>query len=327
MKKIIKNLLSFAVVALVFGMASCSEWTDPEQTIIQDLVNSNQPKDETYWANLRAYKKSDHAIAFGWFGAWNGGTTKTSGALRSIPDSMDIVSIWSRESMFNLTDKQKEDLKYVQEVKGTRVTFTKFFHKYLDFVPDCGFQEGVVNEENIKYCARAMADTIFKYNYDGIDLDQEAANGDVFRNADAMAIFLKELRQLIGPDKLIMVDGWVNRLNAEGAQYVDYAIAQAYTCFSYNDLQNRYSSIKSFFRPEQFIVTENFEDFWHTGGPNFKDKEGNQMPSVLGMALWNPDEGRKGGFGTYHMEYEFVHNPDYKFMRRGIQLQNPAQIQ
>lgn len=326
MKKIIKNLLSVAVLAMAFGAVACSDWTDPEHEIIQDMVKPNANKDAKYWANLRAYKKSDHAIAFGWFGFWNGGTSKSSTSLKNIPDSMDIVSIWSRESMFNLTDKQKADLKYVQEVKGTRVTFTKFFHKYLDFVPDCGFKEGVLDTANIQYCAKAMADSIFKYNYDGIDLDQEASYGDVFRKADAMTIFLSELRRLIGPEKLIMVDGWVDRLDSAGAQYVDYAIAQAYTCFSAGSLQGRYNRVEHLYKPEQFVVTENFESFWKNGGVTFTDTEGNKMPSSLGMAAWNPEQGRKGGFGTYHMEYEFVHNPDYKYMRRGIQIQNPAKV-
>jgi hypothetical protein len=46
------------------------------------------------------------------------------------------------------------------------------------------------------------------------------------------------------------------------------------------------------------------------------------MPSLLGMAYWNPDEGRKGGTGTFHMEYEFA--TDYKYLRQAIQIMNPA---
>ncbi len=326
MKKIVKSLCFAAVAAIALGSASCSDWTDPEQEVIQDMVHPNINKDEKYWADLRAYKNSDHAVAFGWFGFWDGGTTKTSTALSNVPDSMDIVSIWSREAMFNLTDKQKKDMAYVQKVKGTKVTFTKFFHKYLDFVPDCGFKEGVIDEANIKYCAKAMADSIHKYNYDGIDLDQEASSGDVFFKAEAMHIFLKELRCLIGSDKLILVDGYVNRLDASCAQYVDYAVAQAYATTSYMSLQSRYDAIAKNFKPEQFIVTENFESYWENGGVTYTDENGNRLPSALGMAAWNPTQGRKGGFGTYHMEYEFVHNPDYKFLRQGIQIQNPAKI-
>lgn len=319
MKHIIKKCLSAAFVGLAVCSVACSDWNEPETKIIQNLVEPNIEKDETYWENLRAYKKSDHAIAFGWFGFWNGGTTKTSGALRNCPDSMDIISIWG--SKYNLTEKMIEDLRYVQRVKGTRVTFTCFFHKINNFLPGCGWEETV---ENIPRLARAMADTIAKYGYDGIDLDQESSAGEIFYKAENMTIFLKELRQLIGPKKLILVDGHVSRLNLEGASYVDYAIAQAYNTTLYSQLQKRYDGCDHLFRPEQFIVTENFEDHWKKGGVTYTDEESNKMPSMLGMAKWNPTQGRKGGMGSYHMEYECAHDPDYKFMRQAIQIQNPA---
>lgn len=320
MKQIIKNIFSGALVAASVLSVACSEWNEPEIKVIQSLTEPNIEKDETYWKNLRAYKKSDHAIAFGWFGFWNGGTTKTSGALRNAPDSMDIISIWG-PSKYGLSEKQIEDLRYVQQVKGTRVTFTNFFHKINNFLPGCGWEETV---ENIPRLARAMADTIAKYGYDGIDLDQESNFTDIFYKPENMLVFLKELRQLIGPDKLILVDGHIDRLNAECAKYVDYAIAQAYGTNNQARLQTRYDKIDHMFRPEQFIVTENFEAYWEDGGYPYTDESGNKIPSLFGMALWNPTQGRKGGMGAYHMEYECAHDPDYKFMRQAIQLQNPA---
>ena len=50
------------------------------------------------------------------------------------------------------------------------------------------------------------------------------------------------------------------------------------------------------------------------------------MPSLLGMARWQPADGsgKKGGVGTYHMEYEYALDPEYKYMRQAIQIMNPA---
>lgn len=91
-------------IGLVFGlglfMQACDDWTMPEANIIQNLDGT--PKSEEYYRKLRAYKKTDHQIAFGWFGFWNGGTsTSARGSLRSAPDSMDIISIWGDK--YNLT--------------------------------------------------------------------------------------------------------------------------------------------------------------------------------------------------------------------------------
>ena len=63
-----KNILK--TIGLVFGlglfMQACDDWTMPEANIIQNLDGT--PKSEEYYRKLRAYKKTDHQIAFGWFG-------------------------------------------------------------------------------------------------------------------------------------------------------------------------------------------------------------------------------------------------------------------
>lgn len=318
MKNIIKS------VGLCLGLSvclqACDDWTIPENEVIQNLEGT--PKSEEYYENLRAYKKSDHQIAFGWFGFWNGGTgTSARGSLRSVPDSVDIISIWGQK--YDLSQAHIDDMRYVQEKYGTRVTFTVFSHNMtnLFMTNDCPFPN---EPEYIPDAAKALADSIFKYGYDGIDFDHECGYGDLFRNADNMTTLLREMRKNLGPDKLIMVDGILDIITEEGWSYVDYAISQAYNTYGPRDLQNRYNKIKKYVAPERFIVTENFEANWENGGVTYTDADKNRMPSLLGMATWVPDEGRKGGCGTYHMEYEYAHNPEYKYLRQAIQIMNPA---
>lgn len=311
MKHIIKKLVSATIVGTAVFSIACSDWTEPEIKVIQDLTKPNIEKDETYWENLRAYKKSDHAIAFGWFGFWNGGTTKTSGALRNCPDSMDIIAIWGNErTKFNLTQAQIEDMRYVQQVKGTKVVFTIFSH-FVEF----GFPE---TDQGIEDYANALCDSVYKYGYDGLDLDHEPYVGGenaYFRDRVQMTKFVKALGKRLGPKsgsgKLLLVDGELWEITAEAAPYFDYAVAQAYGSGA-SSLQSRYDRIENNWEPEQFVVTENFEAYWKTGG------------RLLEQAVWNPRQGRKGGVGTYHMEYECAHDPDYKFLRQAIQIQNPA---
>lgn len=171
-----------------------------------------------------------------------------------------------------------------------------------------------------------MSDSIFKYGYDGIDFDHECSSGDLFYNATNMTTLLREMRKNLGPDKLIMVDGHLNYITEEGWTYANYGVSQAYNTTTPSKLQSRYDGISKFVNPERFIVTENFESYWKAGGVTYTDEEGNKIPSLLGMAGWQPKgiEGRKGGVGAYHMEYEYAHNPEYKFMRQAIQLMNPA---
>lgn len=322
MNFIMKNIIKS--VSLCLGLAAClqacNDWTIPENKTIQNLEGT--PKSEEYYENLRAYKKSDHQIAFGWFGFWNGGTgTSARGSLRSIPDSVDIVSIWGEK--YNLSQAHIDDMRYVQEKYGTRVTFTLFSHNMSNLFKggECPFPN---EPEYIPDAAKALADSIFKYGYDGIDFDHECGYGDLFRDKDNMTTLLREMRKNLGPHKLIMVDGILDIITEEGWSYVDYAIAQAYNSYGPRDLQTRYDKIKKYVSPERFIVTENFEAHWENGGVTYTDVDKNRMPSLLGMATWMPNEGRKGGCGTYHMEYEYAHNPEYKYLRQAIQIMNPA---
>lgn len=308
MKKIF--IILFAAF-LATNFFSCDDWTDMDAKNFEP-----KPLGEEYYAALREYKKSDHALSFGWFGSWsNQGAASLYYSLKSIPDSVDIVSIWGPYG--SLTDYQKEDLKYVQEVLGTRVVFTVFSHNMANLP---GKFENIA--ANIPAAAQAIADTIHKYGYDGIDFDHECSGSDLFYDKDNMTALLKETRQRIGTDKIIMVDGFVHLITEEGWKHANYAVAQAYATGSPTRLQERFDRVKQYIGSNRFIVTENFESYAANGGGNFKDPERGTIPSLLGMAYWNPDEGRKGGIGSFHMEYEYSRN--YKYLRQAIQIMNPA---
>ena len=149
MKKIVNILIAVFITMNFFG---CDDWTEMENKTFEPA-----PLPDEYYAALREYKKSDHALAFGWFGSWsNQGSSSLYYSLKGIPDSVDIVSIWGPYG--SLTDYQKEDLKYVQEVLGTRVVFTVFSHNMANLP---GKFENIA--ENIPAAAQAIADTIHKY--------------------------------------------------------------------------------------------------------------------------------------------------------------------
>ena len=314
MKKIINRIIGLFVLAM--AVIACD--TEIENIPIQIPVE----KDNQYYENLRAYKRSDHQLAFGWFGGWKASGTSPSKYLRNIPDSVDMVSIWG--TWHSLTPEQIEDLRYVQEVYGTRVTFTIFSHNMSNFPGN--FEN---KAENIPAVEKAVADSIFKYGYDGVDFDHECSGSDLFYNKDNMTTLLREMRKNLGEDKLICVDGYVEYITEEGWKYADYAIAQAYGTSSSSSLQNRLNKVNAALAPEKFIVTENFESYWATGGINYSDPELGTIPSLLGMARWQPTRDgevrRKGGVGTYHMEFEYNHTDvEYKYLREAIQIMNPA---
>ena len=114
MKRNIKAIC-LALLALA-GMSSCSDWTDTEIKDPTDLTTTN--RDAAYYQRLKAYKASDHAVAFGWFGNWTGNGAKLENCLMGLPDSVDFVSIWG--NFKNISQDQKDDLRQVQQLKGTK---------------------------------------------------------------------------------------------------------------------------------------------------------------------------------------------------------------
>lgn len=70
---------------------------------------------DEYYAALRAYKQTDHQVAFGWFGGWSGEGAYMKSSLAGIPDSVDIVSIWGNWS--NITEAQKKICNFANKLK------------------------------------------------------------------------------------------------------------------------------------------------------------------------------------------------------------------
>jgi hypothetical protein len=324
-----KRILLFAGCLVALG--SCSDWTEIERTVV-DTPEQLSVKDHNYYDNLRAYKRSSHEFYFGWFGGWNPDSPSKRGSLSSVPDSVDIISIWGLVNSATITPKQREELALVQGTYGTKVTATILLGWIGKGLPDRTWPDS--RDEALREYARALAEDIISCGFNGLDIDFEPTVGGVDDVRDCptgaeFTLFVEELGKYFGPrsgsDRMLIVDGELEYVPAEAAGYFDYAVSQAYYEKAPSEYQSRYNDVRSIFKPGQFIVTEDFERHWNTGGTtNYNDPVRGNIPSLLGMAYWQPEQGRKGGCGSYHMEYEYGHDPDYKYLRQAIQIMNPA---
>lgn len=369
MKSIFKTILfsAFAVASLT----ACSDATETEIKNPADLTHNN--KTEAYYEQLRAYKKTDHPVAFGWFGQWSGKGASLENSLAGLPDSVDMVSIWGNWN--NPSEEQLKDLRFVQEKKGTKamicflvlnigdqltpeqpkegpdskLSWTEWRHKTW------GWGSSLESKiEAAKKYATAICDIIDKYGYDGFDMDAEPHYTHYGVNhpyemweTDPKIIkaFVETLAKRLGPasgtDKLLVVDGEPNAIDAKYAKYFNYFILQTYSdgfnVHGFDFLQNRFNTQYNHFQNElsaeeiakKIIVCENYERFASTGGFFFNLPTKERVPSLKAFALWNPMLNgityRKGGVGTFHMEYEY--NVDGKFypsLRQAIQIMNPS---
>lgn len=268
--------LIYIVCVTIGSMAfiQCDDWTEMENKFDEPY---NIHGDDYYEA-LRAYKKSDHSITFGWFSGWTGLGDNMNNMLRGIPDSMDVVSLWG--GAFNLNSGQVEDLREVREVKGTKILYCQHImdigrsmtpsyveNDYIvDGVQYASYEEAMAAywgwygnygdtsaagiEKAIRKYARVITDSINKYEYDGFDIDYEpnyGYGGNISSYPDRMHILLDELSKELGPKsgtgRILMVDGEPQTLNAESGPLLNYYTIQAYYSRGDNDLDNRFGKL------------------------------------------------------------------------------------
>jgi hypothetical protein len=344
------RLLNFLFLILaVIVLVNCDN--DVEALEIQKLKTYN----EQYYANLRAYKESDHCLSFTWYAAYSplegveGYKDPASWGERIIglPDSLDICSLWMGIPSNNPQNEDYAPMAYAdmwhaKKNLGTRFvapTITRMNHTIK--LKDGTEYDLSANhtDEGIEIYGQYLIDQVFDSGIDGIDLDYEP-EGD-WLQGDRFTKLVQYIGNYFGlkgqyPDKLLIVDFYSSVPAKETEPYVNYYIRQAYTQgftdHSAQRLQSYYNAV-NWAAPEKFIVTENFGSWYENGGSPFTEVDGNtlttdgsRMYSLEGMARWNPTQGKKAGFGCFYIDRDYFSKtgiPYYNF-RRCIQIANPA---
>ncbi|MCD8312721.1 MAG: glycoside hydrolase family 18 [Bacteroidales bacterium] len=267
-------ILIFAVCAVVAFSCTKTEALNYEPNGIEGSSHA-----QVYYDNLKEYKASDHSICFGWFSDWTGVGTQMTAQLMGMPDSIDVVSMWG--NCFNLSEEKKEDLRKVQEIKGTKVMLCFIIDNVgIQVTPSEVSSDYTVNgktydsyeeamaaywgwygnygedtsdeamEKAIRKYADAILDSIAVYNYDGFDFDLEpnyGSPGNIASYPDRIGIFLDEMSKVCGPasgtGKLLCVDGQPYSINPEDGKLLDYFIIQAYGDGSYSSTDSRMNTL------------------------------------------------------------------------------------
>lgn len=326
--KIMKYIMPLLLIACMF--ASCD--TDEENaTVVAPTTYGPQ-----YYKNLRDYKKSDHSIAWGWFADY---TQSTSLATRflGLPDSLDICSLWggipSDDSTHVDTHYLPEvyrEMKYVQEVKGTRLVVPTIIR--IRTRPE--FYDSIWVKQNdpqaaMRAYAQDLLRPIFENGLDGIDMDYEP-EGDPLSGGN-LDYFVEYVGQFVGPmaspdSTFTYPDGFTIKGNPNMLLCIDYygsapsgntnKFTNWYVNQTYGGSPGRvpFSGCPT----EKVVYTENVGDNWKAA----------ECGQLLNYARYQPSTGRKGGFGAFFMHRDYINTgygcSNYANMRHGIQIQNPA---
>lgn len=332
------------VVKDIYSKRDSLKWAEEDAKRAQNIKDSIAQAEENariyalYIEDLKAYKKSKHHIMFGWFNSWNPLAPGEYSQLNLIPDSLDIISIWG--GGFNLNEEKKSQLAEVQS-KGTKVVLGWIIENIGDqIVWDKSFWPNE-KEEAVKAYAQAIVDTINKYNYDGFDIDYEPSYASPFKpgnhcgdwksnegwsvskpliscdknsNKELENLFFKTMRELLGPDKILNINGSIDWLDPEAAQYFNYFVVQSYNG-SYSgwtgSVMNRLSSAGV--KKDRIIYTETFQN--NTSNRKYFMRYADYV--VTGL------NGEAAGIGAFHINEDAFDNSNYKYVREAISKMNP----
>ncbi|MRG48318.1 hypothetical protein GFS24_24595 [Chitinophaga sp. SYP-B3965] len=337
------KLFYLSLLCLAGLMTACEKQNTPEALQIEvPRAYSAQ-----YYANLRAYKKTDHQVFYGWFAAYGNKEGVTADYKQSpsygehiagLPDSLDFCSLWSGvpslrkgDSLSTYNPIAYSEMRYAMEVKGIKMLLPEItrMQKYAWLTLD---------DAGIKKYGDYLIKMVMDNDVDGLDLDYEP-EGD-WLTGDKFLQLVVYIGQYLGPkssnpDKYLVIDYYTQIPPAAVEPYINFLVNQSYTqgttSSSATFLQGRYNSV-SWCPPKKFIVTENFGEWWENGGSPFTEANGNtltkaglQMYSLEGFTRWNPTQGKKGGFGAFYFDRDYNNSAGpYSTVRSCIQIANPA---
>lgn len=344
----------FGLLAATMLMSAAFVSCDTEEENIEVQVPNTY--DEQYYANIRAYKKTDHCVFFGYYAqwaqaegveGWKENPASWGERIIGLPDSLDIVNLWmgvpsNDPNSPDYSPIAYQDMKFAQEKLGTRFVAhadaSNYRHKFtLDGVEYDMTTQGH-GEEILRAFARYWVDRVITHELDGVDWDYEgwAAND--------LAIVIEECGKYFGPKgqdptKLLVVDYHTSIPPAAIEPYIDYVFNQLYdqvsqTDFTAANIQSIYDRVSSWLPASKYIPGESSgKDYYVNGGRAFTEANGNttsayggRMHSIEGFARWNPTQGKKGGFGVFYFGRDYYVNSAWPYMniRRAIQQANPA---
>lgn len=240
------------------------------------------------------------------------------------------------------------DLEYCQKVKGTRFVMhadASHYGQEFDLIDEATGEKKhwVVdggNRESIEAYAKLVVDIVNTHGLDGVDFDFEGWG------ATQMTWAIQKAGQYFGPkgsdpSKLLIVDYFGVAPSGDIEPYIDYLVKQAYS------MQGSSVGGPGWCPESKMVYCEQYEqssgdgpNYLNGGYPTGMTTEGGaKMYTLERYARYANEAGNgEGGFGAYYIDNDYDNGVDalkkkgyagnyatYAFLRRAIQIVNPAQ--
>ncbi len=311
----IKNrlLAGCMLPVLLLSFTMCSDWNEPE-TVDMEIRNPKE-QDPTLWARymetLRTYKQSAHFITYTRFDNAAEKPVNEGAYLRSLPDSLDIVSIANSD---RITDYDREDIPLLQE-KSTRVLYLVDYAAQSGTLPDAA-KLGAYLDKAVASAAELKLDG---FAFTGIPL-YGGSEAELSWRAEAAKLIVSKLSAAAGQDKLLVFEGDPAFLDKADLPKLDWIVLNTADTDNITELKLRVARALSYsgLGKEKLLLGAKM-------GNQITDENNVEQDAIAAMPDRVASLGPLGGLAIYAVGDDYYHEKmNYGTIRTAIQLMNPS---
>ncbi|WP_195533317.1 glycoside hydrolase family 18 [Bacteroides finegoldii] len=314
MKISIPNIFTYLFLLLaLFATASCSDLTD-QKTVDIDPQHAKEQNPELwarYMEALRTYRQSEHFITYGSF---DNGTEKpkNEGAyLRSLPDSLDIVTPTHPES---LTSYDCEDILLLQE-KSIKVLYLVDYTAQMSTLTDAAklgawLDKAIATASQLGMNGFAIKGTPL---YGGTEAEQAARR-------EAAKLIVSKLSAGLRDDDLLIFEGDPAFVDTDDLDKLDYVVLNTATIANAVDLKLYVTNVidNLALAKDKLLLSAKV-------GSKLVSEEGDKLDAVANMTDRVISVGPLGGLAIYNLGDDYFHTGmNYEVTRKAIQMMNSS---
>lgn len=299
------NILFTAFAIAVF--ISCSEWTDTESIPVESIFpwESEPELWEEYKADLRDYKFHEHTMVYVRFENSPENPISEKGSLRSLPDSIDIVSLTNAD---NFSQFDAEDMAWMKSV-GTKVLYQ------LDFA---GRMDEFSDEARLNAYIDNVIDAVNSNGLDGYSFTGTPKSGDSQRKEMSRKI-VEKLDKARTSGQLIVFEGSHSFIAQEDISKIDFFVLPTGNVERSWDLNNILTEARDYgVSDDKILIAARLDGIWY-------NEENAEIPVIQAMTDNVGKFGPMAGLALYGIESDYFHmDGTWLTVRSAIERLNPS---
>lgn len=290
MKNILKPLLAISLSAML--IAACSGWTEVESVGINETMpwEKNPTEWAEYQARVRDYKSRPHKLMYIRFENSPNGVQNEKGSLRSLPDSLDLVSLTNAE---NFSEYDAEDMARMKSVNI----------KVL-------YQIDLSEAKNAGTAIDKAITTVSKHSLDGFSFTASTS--------ESASAAIDRLSAAKTANQILVFEGNPEILSGNDIDKIDLFVLASETIETDFDLRNFLSDVlKAGVPRDRMLLSVSKEG-------SFRNPENVELPVLDAMADNVINYGPMAGLAIYDIESDYYHyDMNWSNLRSIIHRLNP----